>query len=308
MASRARTAERRKEREEQKKRQRQLTFLIGAGVVVAVFVVLLVLLNQPAEAPIPDYSAARYEGIPQSTTDQGFPVLGKADAPVEVIEYSSFDCPHCRDFHEQALPSLIDRVRAGEIKITYVPVYGTGGIQNGQGAARAAICVGEQGEFWEFHDALFTWQGDYANTAFSQNRIYTGLTNLGIDRAQWDACMGSDRPNTITEAARSSMTLQNLPGTPAVLVNGTLVANLAIETINQAINEALATSGIIPVPIGAESTAEPVAPVVEATAEMTAEPVMEATAEMTTDAVTEADATAEPEPVTEATAEATASS
>jgi protein-disulfide isomerase len=302
MASRARTAERRKEREEQKKRQRQLTFLIGAGVAAAVFVVLLVLLNQPAEAPIPEYSAARYEGIPQSTTDQGFPVLGKVDAPVEVIEYSSFDCPHCRDFHEQALPQLIERVRAGEIKMTYVPVYGTGGIQNGQGAARAAICAGEQGKFWEFHDALFTWQGDYANTAFSQNRLFTGINNLGIDRGQWDACMASELPTTVTEAARSSMTLQNLPGTPAVLVNGTLVANLVIETINQAINDALATSGVVPVPIGAESTAEPSAPAGEATTE----PAIEATAEMTSEAVMETEATAEPEAVMEATAEATA--
>src|SRR5690349_12070288 len=98
--SRARTLERRKEREQQKKRQRQTAIVIGIIVVALIAVGLFVLTQQPAEAPIPTGAEAAYAGIPQSTTADGFPVLGSDDAPVKVIEYASFDCPHCLEFHQ----------------------------------------------------------------------------------------------------------------------------------------------------------------------------------------------------------------
>ncbi len=287
---RSRTVERRKEREQQKKRQRQTTILIGIGVVAVLAVLLVLLISGPAEAPIPTESAARYEGIAQSKTSEGFPVLGNADAPVKVIEYSSFDCTHCEEFHASAVPALVDRARKGEIQLTYVPVFGSGSVANGQGAAQAAVCAGEQGKFWEFHDALFNWQVTYANTAFSQNRLSAGITNLGIDKPTWDACMTSALPNDVVNAAVEAGRVQNIAGTPTILVNGTVVASADLASVNTAIDTALAQA--------------PVQPVVEATQESTPEATaaaVEATAEATSEATTEAAA----EPTVEATAEAT---
>jgi len=98
-----RTVERRKEREQQKKRSRQMTILISviAFAVVAGFLIVVLnlpaeaplLLNLPAEAPLPAESAALYADLERTTTDQGFPRIGNPDAPVSVIEYSSFGCP-----------------------------------------------------------------------------------------------------------------------------------------------------------------------------------------------------------------------
>lgn len=261
--TRTRTVERRKEREQQKKRQRQLTILGVIAVIAIAAIVLLILVNQPAEAPIPEGSAALYQGISQSKNDRGFQVLGNDTAPVKVVEYSSFDCTHCREFHETTFKELIERVRKGEIQFTYVPVFGTGSVGNGEGAARAAVCVGEQGAFWTYHDALFSWQGSYANTAFSQNRLVSGITSLGLDRAKWDQCMGSATPGEVLKAAQEQGALQNVTGTPSVLVNGTLVANPTSADINNAINQALAQGG--------GSTAPTTEPTVEATSEATPE-------------------------------------
>ncbi len=286
---RTRTLERRKEREQQKKRQRQLTFAIGGVVIAVVAVVIVLLITVPAEAPIPNGTATRYQGIDQSYNDKGFPVLGKDSAPVKVIEYSSFDCPHCADFHEGTWPQVLDTIRKGAVQFTYVPVYGTGGIQNGQGAAKAAICAGEQGQFWEMYDALFSWQKTYANTAFSQNRFTGGVNALGLDKGKWDACISSSKPETVITAAMEAFRLQNVAGTPALLVNGTVVDTASNVSLMDAINTALQAAGGIPAEVTAEATQSTAA---EVTAEATTQPTVEKTAEATTEATMEATAEA----------------
>jgi protein-disulfide isomerase len=295
--SRARTLERRKEREQQKKRQRQTAIIIGIVVIALIAVGLFVLTQQPAEAPVSAESAARYAGIPQSTTDDGFPVLGSDDAPVKVIEYASFDCPHCLEFHQTVTSTIIDRVRKGEVQFTYTPLYGTGSISNGLGAAQTALCVGQQGKFWEFHDALFDWQGLYANTAFSDQRLKTGISNLGIDRGQWDQCMASNAAQPILDAALKASQLQNIAGTPAVVVNGTMLPTFDLDTVNAAIDTAFTQAGGVPA-----------APIVEATQEATAEATVESTSEAAAESTSAPTQETTSEPTTEATAEATPAS
>jgi protein-disulfide isomerase len=295
--SRARTLERRKEREQQKKRQRQTAIVIGIVVIAVIAVGLFVLTQQPADAPIPPEAAARYASIPQSTTDDGFPVLGSDDAPVKVLEYGSFDCPHCRELHETVGPTIIDRVRKGEVQFTYVPLYNKGGITNGLGAAQAALCVGKQGKFWEFHDALFSWQGLYANTAFSDQRLKTGIANIGIDRGQWDQCMANNTAQPILDAAQKASQLQNIAGTPAIVVNGTMLPTFDLDTVNAAIDTAFAQAGGVPA-----------APVVDATQEATAEATVESTKEATAEATAESTARPTAEATSDATAESTPAS
>lgn len=266
-AGRSRTAERRIERERQKRRQTQITIL-GIIVAIAVISVLLIFISsQPAEAPIPEDVAVLYEGLEQSTTDEGYPRLGNADAVIQVVEYSSFDCPHCAEFHENVLPALLQRVRRGEIAFTFVPLYGTGGIANGEGAARTAICAGQQGAFWTMHAALFTWQLAYGQQAFAQNRIITGVDNLGLNRAQYDACMASSTPSEVLATARSqAISRDDFGGTPSVYVNGVAVARPSIEDINAAIDSALALIGLSPV-VDDETPDDVPEPVVETTPE-----------------------------------------
>ncbi len=290
-SSRSRTRERRQEREREKRRQQQITLVI-----IIVFVAVLAfggffLASQPAEAPMHEGSAALYEGLERSKTEEGFPLLGDPDALIEVKEYSSFDCSHCADFHETTLPTLLDRVRAGDINFIFVPLYGTGGIQNGLGAAQTAICAGEQGKFWEMHDALFSWQKLYGVEAFSQNRLTSGVDNLGLDRSLQSQCLGSDIPTKILNASIAEV--QDLGsdfiGTPMVVVNGVVVASPGLEDINAAIDDALAA-------LGPEATPE-------ATAEVTEEPAAEMTEESMPEATEESAAEATEAPAAEVTQE-----
>jgi protein-disulfide isomerase len=289
--SRSRTVERRKQREQEQRRQRQITIAVVVAVIAVIGFVLFLLARQPATAEISAETVERYAGLPQSTTTEGYPLLGNPDAPVKVKEYSSFDCSHCREFYEEITPSLIERVKAGEVAFIYVPLYGTGGIQNGQSAARAALCAGEQGAFWTYHSALFNWQGQYGNQAFAGNRLTTGVDNLGLNRGEWDSCFGSDRPDKVlTTAATEAQSIPGFGGTPTITVNGTQ-ATAEISAVNTAIDQALATSS------------QPIIPLVEATSEATAEGTTEATSESTQKATEEATVEATLEATSEATEE-----
>src|SRR5919204_656027 len=77
------------------------------------------------------------------------PSKGPADAPVEIIEFSDFQCPYCLSAHptvKRVLDTYGDRVRF---------VYRNYPLQNhpdAKPAAEAAQCANEQGRFWQYHD------------------------------------------------------------------------------------------------------------------------------------------------------------
>jgi protein-disulfide isomerase len=287
---RTRTIERRKERQREQRRQRQIIAAVAVAVVAVIVVILIVVSNAPAEAPIPETALSNYAGLEFSRSPEGYPRLGNPNAPVQVVEYSSFDCSHCRDFHDTSFSGLLERVRAGDILFTYAPVYGTGSFQNGQGAANASVCAADQGGFFPFHDALFSWQGLYGNQAFTQARMGTGISSLGMDRGAFDSCLRSGSAEAVVDTAMNYAASVASFGTPYVLVNGVQVT-ADLPAINQAIDQGLALVGVTP---------GNALPTTEATAEATAEATREATVEATT--------SAETTPASEVTAEPTAES
>lgn len=267
MSQRAR--ERAKQKKQQQRRQQALLLLGGVVAVAVLAVVLIVIGNQPLPGEIPAGVDTRYAGLTQDKTDRGFPVLGHPDAPVRVVEYSSFSCEFCRSFHETTFPSLLERVKRNEIRFVYVPLQ-TGAIPNAQYAAKVGLCAAEQGKFWEMHDVLFYWHTQYSSNAFAGNRVPSALTALNLNADAFNQCINSDAINQVLiDAQADAVTaLSGNVSTPQVTVNGQLVASADQATINQAIDNALAQPGVVIPPVSSETTPEETTP--EATAEATA--------------------------------------
>ena len=110
---------------------------------------------QPIEA-FRQAIAAAVPGKNEVRTDDH--VKGDANAPVAIIEYSDFQCPYCRKFYEDTLPTLIkEYVDTGKAKLVYrhFPLeFHPAALVS----AQASECAAEQGKFWEMHDAIFTEQ------------------------------------------------------------------------------------------------------------------------------------------------------
>src|SRR4051794_4535912 len=82
---------------------------------------------------------AMFAGIPQ----QG-QVLGRANAPVTLVEFADLKCPVCRDYTAQALPTLVSRyVRTGKLRIVMQPQTFVGSPPgDSEHAARFALAAG----------------------------------------------------------------------------------------------------------------------------------------------------------------------
>ncbi|MCS6834837.1 MAG: DsbA family protein [Anaerolineae bacterium] len=171
-------------------------------------------------APIAEDALERYAEIEQGLTDEGFYRLGRADAPAQIIEISSFSCPACRVFHDSAFPQLLPLIAEGKVAFIYVSLYGIGSIPGGDLPARAAFCAGQQGRFWEYHDALFGWQ-EFGAFAFAPDRLIEGAKALELDVEAFQTCLVSDDAALSLEAARAyAADVPGFQGTPTILLNG----------------------------------------------------------------------------------------
>jgi protein-disulfide isomerase len=255
----SRSEQRRREREQQQRRQRLMIIGGVIGAIALLAVVAIIINTLPADAPIAPGAVERYQNVPVSVSERGYPRLG--DGRVRVEEYSSFSCPGCLSFHDDGYYDLVERARAGEISFTFVPM-GNFGSPGGVDAAKAALCVAEQDQraFWTFHDTLFLWQSQFARQAFTLNRLRSGVEQLGLNVGQYDSCMGSGRPQTtIDRADEEGRAVQGFNGTPTVTVNGVTVDAFNLSAINAAIDSALLQLGGQP-----EPTEEAVTPTEEA--------------------------------------------
>ena len=286
MAKKSRTREARQRRQKQRRQNQRLLLLVLIVVVAVVGAAVLVVSNQPVEAFIPDDLSARYAGIERSTSPKGYPRLGNADAPVTMEEYASFACPGCESFHSDSFDAVLERVKLGQVLFTYVPLN-TGSIPNAPGASRAALCAGRQGMFWEMHDVLFDWQTRYGNTAFSQNRLLTGVEKLGLSSSAFTTCFNSAETSGTLEAAIG----EEVSTTPTLRVNGVTVEASQSGTIPSAVTILQAVDDATPADWGQASAPAPSAQV--ALSPQAADTATEAAPTATTAATATVDSTAE---------------
>lgn len=268
MARRGQRARQRKEERKQSHRRNQQLIIAGVVAVAIVFAgIIFALTSIPAQVELPP-NLDRYDQFMSGTSDEGYPRLGNPNAPVEVKEYASFSCPGCANFHETIFPQLLPQIAEGAIQFVYVPLR-TGDIPNPDGAARTALCAGEQGQFWQMHDVLFYWHDLYGNTAFQDSRLRAGVNELGLNSSQFFSCFDSNA----TDAIITSAFAEGVGTTPSVAVNGVLLPSATLATITEAISSNLPANasfepGIIEEEPSTETDAEPteaVEPETEAT-------------------------------------------
>jgi protein-disulfide isomerase len=143
--------------------------LIG-GVIVAAAVVAVVVIvfagrgggNRAAAtttgAAPPPSAASLFAGIPQ----RGFE-LGRASAPNTLLVFEDPQCPYCRQWEEDALPSVVrDYVRTGRLKLDYrgVDILDRGNVHTSLKGLRVNYAAGEQNKLWDMAKALYDRQGE----------------------------------------------------------------------------------------------------------------------------------------------------
>jgi protein-disulfide isomerase len=149
-------------------------------------------------------------------------ILGKADAPVTILEYASLTCPHCAAFHSDTLPQVksewIDTGRA-RLVFRHYPLD-----QLALRAAAAANCV--QGDaFFGFMDVLFQNQDKWARSDDPLAAVGQYAALAGLDKATYEKCVNDEAAlDRIIEKQTDGRDRYNVTSTPTFVVNGTPVA------------------------------------------------------------------------------------
>ena len=89
-----------------------------------------------------------------------------------------------------------------------------------QKAAEAAECAGEQGKFWEMHDALFASQEQWSGQANAVELFKDMAGELGLDQGQFDACLDGGDYAAKVNADLQEGSAEGVTGTPAFRING----------------------------------------------------------------------------------------
>ncbi|ROU03272.1 DsbA family protein [Histidinibacterium lentulum] len=147
-------------------------------------------------------------------------VKGSADAPVTVIEYASFTCPHCATFHNEMLAEFEETyIDTGEVRMIYREVYFD---LPGLWASMIARCGGEE-RFFGITEMIYERQRDWTQgdgAAIAESLRQIGLA-AGLTGEQVDACFtDAEKAQTLIAWYEENAAEDNVTSTPSFVING----------------------------------------------------------------------------------------
>src|SRR3954471_24798720 len=142
--------------------------------------------------------------------------LGRADAPLTMVEFTDLQCPFCRQF----VLTSFDEIRKNWIdtgKLRYISRdFPLDFHAQAVPAARAARCAGEQGKFWEMRITLLR----NANLLTS-DYIARTASDLKLDGKPFAACTASSKYDAEITADMQEGTVLGVSGTPTFVIGRT---------------------------------------------------------------------------------------
>jgi protein-disulfide isomerase len=160
--------------------------------------------------PDSDVIAQQLGGIPQQGN-----VLGKASAPVTMVEYIDLQCPVCRQFETEVMPTLIQRyVRPGKVKVEVRPIAFIG--PDSERGRRAMIAAEPEGKAFNFSQILYFNQGAENSGWLDDSMIANAAVSVGLDPQtilkNKDSKAVDARATTYDQSSRSD----GVSGTPTI--------------------------------------------------------------------------------------------
>ncbi len=187
-----------------------------------------------------DEAVATFAGVPQHGD-----TLGKATAPVTLTVFEDPQCPFCRQWNIDTLPTVVrNYVRTGRIKIVYRGIVVIG--ENSVAGLRGIYAAGRQNKLWNMAEALYERQGDENSGWITVPVIRAAAKEIGAAPARVIADADTKAVTAqLQQAAGEAQTL-GVGGTPTFAIQKTLgpvqqlnVTSLAANDFTTALDAAL---------------------------------------------------------------------
>ncbi|QTD39796.1 DsbA family protein [Sporosarcina sp. Te-1] len=200
------------------------------GIVAVCIIGIIVLTNTEKESADIDY--------------EGQPFVGDASAPVEIVEFGDYKCPHCKDFNDSLLP-IIEKelVETGKAKF-YFMNYAFMGPDSTTSAQFAETVYQELGNdvFWEFHHLLFANQTDESGKTvqFTDTVMETLLAEVAspedVEQVMKAYQEGEGKANL--EKDMKTANRLEISSTPSIFINGKLFDGGSMNDFFKRVDEA----------------------------------------------------------------------
>jgi protein-disulfide isomerase len=165
--------------------------------------------------------------------------MGAEDAPVTVIEYASFTCPHCASFHAGPFKQLkADYIDEGQVQFIYRDVYFD---PFGLRASMVARCGGEE-KFFGIADMIYEQQRDW--TQGEPAEIFDNLRRIGkvagLEAESVESCLNDqDKAKALVAWYQKNAEADDVTSTPTLIINDEKYSNMSYEDLKAIIEENL---------------------------------------------------------------------
>jgi protein-disulfide isomerase len=186
--------------------------------------------GQVVEAPVTQEPQYKRYDIPI----EGHPSLGPDNAKLVIVEFSDFQCPFCRRFHNETYKALLDAY-PGQIRFVYRNLPLTSIHPNAMPAAIASMCANDQNAYWDYHDKLFS------SETLDEATYIQYATDLGLNVDTFKACLSSGSHDADIQKDMDFALGLGVQSTPTFFVNGlAIVGAQPLVNFKQIIDKELA--------------------------------------------------------------------
>jgi protein-disulfide isomerase len=171
--------------------------------------------------------------------------LGKATAPVTLFVFEDPQCPFCRQWNLDTLPTVVKSyVRTGRIKLVYRGIVVIG--ENSVAGLRAVYAAGIQNKLWNMAEALYERQGEENSGWITVPVIRQAAKTIGVNPAKLIADADASSVTADLQQAANEEQTYGVQGTPTFAIQKQLgpvqqlvVAGLEPDTFTSALDSAL---------------------------------------------------------------------
>ena len=226
-------------------RPKAFFWLLGAIAVVGV-AALGYVVTRPKAGPTDVQNVA---DTTNAGPAQGY-LMGKADAPVQILEYADFECPACAGFATITEPDVRTRIiDAGLASLTYYDFPLVQVHRNTLPASNAAACADEQGKFWPMHDRLYQTQDEWNGEATEKPKPFFKryASEVGLDASRWESCYDARKYQKRINANLADGLRRGVPSTPTFIIGNKLYRGMGSYDEMKKIVDSIAKATASPV-------------------------------------------------------------
>lgn len=175
-------------------------------------------------------------------TAEGY-LVGKADAPVQVIEFGDFECPACGQWANLTEPDVRTRmVMTGMVSFRFFDMP-LDMHKNTWPASNAVACAADQGKFVEMHDGVFATQDKWNGEATTNPKkpLMQVAAGLGIDMAKWENCFDTQEHYARIKGNMLEGVRRGVGQTPTFIIGGKMIpGNIPFDEFKKYVDQAIA--------------------------------------------------------------------